>query len=147
MLNGKTINTEIFTASVRQDLIPKLPENSLIVMDNASFHKGAEMRTAIKMAGHKLLYLPPYSPDLNPIAHNWAQAKSIRKKRFNIEIEELFKLKQLYLINLDQAIDPNQLLCHAQSSHSVSNLTSLCSTVGPHQMRKDGGRWMWLRIS
>lgn len=94
-LFSSNINTEIFTAWVRQDLIPKLPEKSVIVMDNAAFHKGAEMKTAIKGAGHTLLYLPPYSPDLNPIEHKWAQAKSIRRKHFNIEIQELFKLKQL----------------------------------------------------
>ncbi len=57
------VNTEIFTNWVTQDLIPKLPANSVIIMDNASFHKGALMKKAIEDAGHTLLYLSPYSPD------------------------------------------------------------------------------------
>ena len=62
-----TIDSIIFTQWIMQDLIPKLQPNSIIVMDHASFHKGKEMQEAIKEAGHVLLYLPPYSPDLNLI--------------------------------------------------------------------------------
>ncbi len=72
-----------------QDLIPKLPPKSIIIMDNASFHKGVSMKKAIEDAGHTLLYLPPYSPDLNPIEKKWAQAKAIRR-RVGGSIEELF---------------------------------------------------------
>jgi hypothetical protein len=75
-----TINTDIYTAWVKQDLLPKLPPESVIVMDNATFHKGLEMTTIIEEAGHTLLYLPPYSPDLNPIEKKWAQAKALRRK-------------------------------------------------------------------
>ena len=60
-----TINTEIFTAWVAHDLLPKLPPKSVIIMDNASFHKGSEMQKILAEAGHILFYLPPYSPDLN----------------------------------------------------------------------------------
>ncbi|NDE11823.1 MAG: IS630 family transposase, partial [Chitinophagia bacterium] len=74
------INTSIFNAWVIEDLIPKLPPQSVVIMDNASFHKGALMKKAIEDAGHALLYLPPYSPDLNPIEKKWSQAKSIRKR-------------------------------------------------------------------
>ena len=49
-------------------------------MDNASFHKGEETRRLIEEQGHTLLYLPPYSPDLNPIEKKWSQIKSIVKK-------------------------------------------------------------------
>jgi transposase len=84
------INTEIFDSWVLHDLIPKLPQNSVVVMDNASFHKGVSMQKAFKNAGHQLLYLPPYSPDLNPIEKKWAQAKSIRRK-YKSNIYELFK--------------------------------------------------------
>jgi transposase len=48
-------------------------------MDNATFHKRQDTQTAIASAGHTLEYLPTYSPDLNPIEHKWAQAKSARK--------------------------------------------------------------------
>ena len=59
-------------------------------MDNAAFHKGKAMQQQIKAAGHILEYLPPYSPDLNPIEHKWAQAKSKRRK-YQCGIDELFK--------------------------------------------------------
>ena len=74
------INADIFLAWVTQDLIPKLPEKSVLVLDNASFHKREDIKNAIKQAGHILEYLPPYSPDLNPIEQKWAQAKSIIRK-------------------------------------------------------------------
>lgn len=84
------INTSIFNAWVIEDLIPKLPPQSVVIMDNASFHKGALMKKAIEDAGHALLYLPPYSPDLNPIEKKWSQAKSIRK-RVGSSVDGLFK--------------------------------------------------------
>jgi transposase len=84
-----TVNTSIFNAWVTQDLIPKPPEKSVVVMDNATFHKGKDMVISLEEAGHKLLYLPPYSPDLNPIEKKWAQAKALRRK-IGGTIEELF---------------------------------------------------------
>ena len=84
-----SINTEIFTAWVKQDLLPKPPKQSVIVMDNASFHKGMTMQQALEKAGHKLVYLPPYSPDLNPIENKWAQSKAIRRKK-QCSISQLF---------------------------------------------------------
>ena len=84
------VNTEIFNAWVIQDLVPTLPPKSVVIMDNASFHKGVLMKKAIEDAGHTLLYLPPYSPDLNPIEKKWAQAKAIRR-RVGGCIDGLFK--------------------------------------------------------
>jgi len=84
------VNTEVFTAWIDQDLIPKLPAGSVIVMDNASFHKSSKMKDQIKLAGHILKYLPPYSPDLNPIEHKWSQAKSLRRKH-SCDVNELFR--------------------------------------------------------
>ena len=75
-----TIDSDVFFAWLTQDLIPKLPKKSVVVMDNATFHKRADMQAALKKAGHTLLYLPPYSPDLNPIEHKWAHAKAIRRR-------------------------------------------------------------------
>jgi phage pi2 protein 07 len=84
-----TINSEVFTAWVKQDLLPKLPERSIIVMDNATFHKQPEMQEALAADGHTLLYLPPYSPDLNPIEKKWDQAKSLRRK-LSCSLDALF---------------------------------------------------------
>lgn len=88
------VNTEIFTAWVIQDLLPKLPPKSVVIMDNATFHKGSVMQKALQSAGHTLLYLPPYCPDLNPIEHKWAQAKAYRRK-LQCHIYELFQYQGL----------------------------------------------------
>ena len=64
-----TINSDVFYAWLAQDLLPKVPRGSVIVMDNASFHKRQDMMKAIKDHGGILGFLLPYSPDLNPIEH------------------------------------------------------------------------------
>jgi len=84
-----SVNANVFSAWVTQDLLPKLTTNCVIVMDNATFHKRSDIQKAIIDAGHILEFLPPYSPDLNPIEHKWAQAKSIRRKK-NCSIDSLF---------------------------------------------------------
>jgi transposase len=55
----------------------------------ATFHKDTRMQDALAAAGHTLVYLPPYSPDLNPIVHKWAQLKSIRRK-LSCSLDHLF---------------------------------------------------------
>lgn len=74
------INADVFHAWIIQELLLGIPENSVIVMDNATFHKRSDSIAAIENSGHTILFLPPYSPDLNPIEKKWAQAKSIRRK-------------------------------------------------------------------
>ena len=76
-----SVNADVFFAWLEQDLLPKLPPNSVIVMDNATFHKRNDCLQLIEQAGHRLEFLPPYSPDLNPIEHKWAHAKSIRRRQ------------------------------------------------------------------
>ena len=88
LLTG-SVNTEVFTCWVQEILLPHLPAQTFVVMDNASFHKGKDMQKIIEDAGHTLLYLPPYSPDLNPIEKKWAQAKKIRRKT-GCSIDQLF---------------------------------------------------------
>jgi len=88
------INTTVFTAWVKKDLIPKLPEQAIVIMDNATFHKGEHMKKALQSAGHTLLYLPPYSPDLNPIEQKWAQVKA-RRRKTKQTIDNLLKLHEL----------------------------------------------------
>lgn len=60
-------------------------------MDNARFHIGKEVKRVVIQNGHKLLYLPAYSPDLNPIEHFWAYAKGVRRKFWVHDIGELFE--------------------------------------------------------
>ncbi|MCP4937507.1 MAG: IS630 family transposase [bacterium] len=89
-LFSSNIDSDVFHEWLTQDLLPKLPPGCVLVMDNASFHKRHDMQNAIKDAGHILEYLPPYSPDLNPIEHKWAQAKAIRRAT-DCSINQLFK--------------------------------------------------------
>lgn len=89
-----SINTEVFNGWVEQDLIPKLPAGSVVIMDNATFHKSKSMKENLEKLGHILLYLPPYSPDLNPIEHKWAQAKAIRRKH-NLPVQRVFLHEKL----------------------------------------------------
>ena len=71
------MNGEMFLAWVRQGLVPTLQKNDLVMMDNLSTHKVAGVRQAIETAGARLLYLPPYSPDFNPIENMWSKVKQI----------------------------------------------------------------------
>lgn len=88
------IDSDVFYAWLTKDLIPKLPNESVIVMDNASFHKRLDMSIAIHKKGHILEYLPPYSPGLNPIEHKWAEIKAIRRQR-RCSAHEAFYYHQL----------------------------------------------------
>ncbi len=73
-------NKDIFKIYLKEILMPNLPKNSYLIMDNASFHKGEEIEEIIRLAGVNLIYLPTYSPDLNPIEKKWAQVKSYYRK-------------------------------------------------------------------
>lgn len=68
---------DIFLAYVEQVLCPKLRPGDVIVLDNLSAHKVAGIGELIQAAGAELLYLPPYSPDLNPIEKAWAKLKQL----------------------------------------------------------------------
>ena len=69
------INGESFRAYVEQALVPTLTPGDVVVLDNLGSHKGKAVRTAIRAAGAKLFFLPPYSPDLNPIEQVFAKLK------------------------------------------------------------------------
>lgn len=90
------INADIFIAWIKQDLLPKLPENAVLVMDNATFHKRKDTIQAIEQAGHTPMFLPPYSPDLNPIKHKWVHIKANRRKSQNT-VETIFQNESLYM--------------------------------------------------
>ena len=74
------INGNIFRAWVEQFLVPILKPGNIVVLDNLGGHKGAVVRRAIRKAGAHLLFLPPYSPDLNPIEMMFAKLKTLLRK-------------------------------------------------------------------
>jgi transposase len=86
------MNGELFRAYVRQHLAGQLRPGDLVVMDNLASHKVAGVVEAIRAAGAEVVYLPPYSPDLNPIEQVFAKAKAEirrRKARTVTETERL----------------------------------------------------------
>ncbi len=74
------INGELFRAYVEQALVPTLKPGDIVVMDNLGSHKGQAVRRALRRAGAKLFFLPPYSPDLNPIEQVFAKLKTLLRK-------------------------------------------------------------------
>ena len=75
-----TCDSAVFNTWLSHVLIPELPANSLVVMDNAAFHKHPETRKLLEQHGHTLLYLSPYSPDFNPIEQTFARIKALRRR-------------------------------------------------------------------
>jgi transposase len=74
---GRYTNTQVFNEWIKTHLLPAINgQNMTIVMDNASFHKSKITREMLENAGHKILFLPPYSPDLNPIEQKWSHIKT-----------------------------------------------------------------------
>ena len=84
------INGELFQAYVDQVLVPELRPGDIVVMDNLGSHKGAGVREAIEAAGASLLYLPPYSPDFNPIENAFAKLKAKLRKAGERTLEGLW---------------------------------------------------------
>ena len=70
----------VFEAYVERVLAPTLKPGQIVVMDNLSSHKGSRIRELIEARGCELLYLPPYSPDLNPIEEAFAKLKALLRK-------------------------------------------------------------------
>jgi transposase len=74
------MNGETFLAYVEQVLVPTLRPGDIVVMDNLGCHKSANVRDAIEAAGAELRFLPPYSPDFNPIENAFAKLKALLRK-------------------------------------------------------------------
>ncbi len=81
MVVDGAINGAVFKAYVAQQLVPVLKPGDIVVMDNLSSHTIAGVREAIRAAGADVLYLPPYSPDLNPIEMVFSKVKGEIRKR------------------------------------------------------------------
>ena len=81
------INGELFLAYIEQILVPTLKAGDIVIMDNLSSHKKAAVRRAIEDAGATLLFLPPYSPDLNPIEQVFAKLKALLRKAAERTVE------------------------------------------------------------
>jgi transposase len=85
------INGQTFTAYVEQCLVPTLKPGDVVIMDNLGSHKSKVVRRAIRAAGARLLFLPPYSPDLNPIEQVFAKLKTLLRKAAERSIEAVWR--------------------------------------------------------
>ena len=90
MVIDGAMNGDLFLAYVEEQLVPTLRTGDIVVMDNLSSHKKAGVREAIESAGATLVYLPPYSPDLNPIELAFSKLKTLLRKFEERTVESLW---------------------------------------------------------
>jgi transposase len=103
------MNGERFLAWVEQFLVPTLRADDIVVMDNLSSHKVPGVQDAIEKAGASVRYLPPYSPDLNPIEQVFAKLKSLLRKAAARTLEDLISAIANALTKFDPAECANYL--------------------------------------
>jgi transposase len=108
---------DLFVAYVEQQLVPTLKPGDVVVMDNLSSHKRAGVRAAIEAAGCRLEFLPPYSPDLNPIERAFAKLKAMLRKAGKRTVDALWRF-------LGEALD-------AYSAQECANYFRHCGYSGP----------------
>lgn len=86
----KPINRIAFETYVEKVLVPSLRPGDIVIMDNLSSHKGPRVRELIQAAGASLRYLPPYSPDLNPIENAFSKLKALLRKAAERTVDALW---------------------------------------------------------
>ena len=91
---------EVFQTYIDAVLVPCLKPNQVVIMDNASFHKGKGVQESIEKAGCRLIYLPAYSPDLNPIEHCWHALKNTIRKFLSRNNKDLYAAATSAFLNV-----------------------------------------------
>lgn len=92
---GKSMKAEDFKLFVAQQLVPKLWQGAVVVMDNLTAHKVEGIEQMIEAVGARVVYLSPYSPEFNPIEHLWWQLKAFIRRFVPKSVEAITKLLQL----------------------------------------------------
>lgn len=87
-----TCNTALFNTWLEHHLCPLLDKTMVVILDNAAFHKSQRSRELIEATGARILFLPPYSPDLNPIEKTFGSMKRKRSEQPDLSLDELVKL-------------------------------------------------------
>ena len=111
------INGDCFMAYVEQCLIPTLAPGDIVVMDNLGSHKSQAVRAAIRAADAKLFFLPPYSPDLNPIEQAFAKLKNLLRKAQERTVEATW----MRIGDLLSAFTPSECANYLRNSGYASN--------------------------
>lgn len=115
LFNGP-INGQKFHAYVEQFLIPTLQPGDIVILDNLGSHKGKAIRRTIRAAGAKLLFLPPYSPDLNPIEQAFAKLKHWLRQAQARSFDEIYKS----LAHILESFPPNECAAYLQNAGYAS---------------------------
>jgi transposase len=110
------INGELFAAYVEKVLAPVLAEGDIVVLDNLGSHRGKPARAAIRAKGAHLLFLPPYSPDLNPIEQVFAKLKHLMRKARARTVDETWP----FLGTTLDAFQPHECANYLKNSGYVS---------------------------
>ena len=111
------INGTAFRAYVEQVLLPALRPGDIVVMDNLGSHKAAAIRRTIKAAGARLWFLPPYSPDLNPIEQVFAKVKHWMRMAQKRTVDDTWR----HIGYLVTTITPNECANYFRNSGYASN--------------------------
>jgi len=119
------VNGDVFLAYVQQELVPTLRKGDMIVMDNLSSHKVSGVKEAIESVGAKVVYLPPYSPDFNPIENVFSKLKTLVRKAKMRTVETLWR-KLGELCNVFSPQECKNYFRHAgYKTNSKANLNTL----------------------
>ena len=100
------VNGELFVGYIEQQVVPNLARGDVLIMDNLPVHKAAGVRNALEAAGVTLLFLPAYSPDLNPIEMVFAKMKALPRKAAIRTVDALWQA----LGDISQSLTPNECL-------------------------------------
>jgi transposase len=111
-----SMNSDIFEAYIEQFVVPELRPGDIVVMDNLSAHKRASIAAMITAAGAELVYLPPYSPDLNPIEMVWSKVKSVLRA---IGARTLDALEEAIVIALRSVSPTDAANCIRHAGYAV----------------------------
>jgi transposase len=110
------VNGDVFEAFVEQVLLPELRRGDVVIMDNLSSHKGRRVRELIESVGARLIFLPPYSPDLNPIENIFAKIKQLLRSLACRSREALWEAMQSVL---DQVTATDAVNCYKHCGYTL----------------------------
>jgi transposase len=114
-IEGAT-DTEVFDTYVERVLVPNLRPDDIVVMDNLSPHKALRSQALIEQAGARVLFLPPYSPDFNPIEKMWSKVKQILR---SIEARTLDELLDAIAVALSRITRQDAINWFASCGYSI----------------------------
>lgn len=110
------VNGDVFEAFIEQVLVPELRVGDVVIMDNLSSHKRQRIREMIEQAGARLVFLPPYSPDLNPIEMIFAKVKQLLRSLACRTRDALWKTMQSVL---DQVTSTDAINCYKHCGYTL----------------------------